>query len=767
MSSSIPDLKGTIKGLTYSVLFIVAAGFAAFIYVGTMESDDSSSDSVDVEIIGSKGKGRGASSPAGRKGTTPRGTTSRPGHTFSVNTPAPKTTERTSTIHPRPTRHSTQDSTTRRPETLPTPAPYGTELATKLINDSLNWAYKPCDNFYEFVCSRFRGAPSALGKISLNTHNAIKTMLASIEIPSSGQTATEKAAGLFQACINLGSDARNSEAESLRTFLWKLGLDVSNMTSDHNFDITQRITQLSLEYGFPAFVKFTFVKQVHATEKTLEMWINQDDEEWMQKQYKNYDHLKLVRTYINELDIYDPDLDTVPLAQSIIRSEVVVKDFIKDIRRRPPPGYRLTVGQLGSHTRNAATDAHWVWLITHYTEYAFTATDKVLVWENTTGILDLLMDDSRMARGDSRLLLAWSLLRRLLPFSIGQKMMEVATSKHSRQRSPVAEFCYQTVSSVMAVAAAQRYFRTALPPSFLASAKQVSMDVISALKNKINDSDWIQGDAWCMMYDKAENLLLIAGFPDGLSNESLLEAHFADYPEVGSRFFDAYLESHRLLTKQHFSGNVTPNLKIGDADAAYDGSRNAMTIYAGMMQPPVFIHDAPAAVNYGGLGQIAGHELMHAYDVQGMEFDYKVRRVRFNNSRTMQLLTAKVLCLRFAYLKAESHSRARTTDDITDSEGFADFAGIQLAYAAYRSLPYRERQSGLPDIGLTADQTFFVSHCLKWCSTVRGTRRSARDRYWHSRSRCIVPLQNMPQFAEAFSCRRGDFMNPQSRCRFW
>ncbi|KAK8767580.1 hypothetical protein V5799_005644 [Amblyomma americanum] len=118
-------------------------------------------------------------------------------------------------------------------------------------------------------------------------------------------------------------------------------------------------------------------------------------------------------------------------------------------------------------------------------------------------------------------------------------------------------------------------------------------------------------------------------------------------------------------------------------------------------------------------------------------------------------------------LEAESETRDRTLDTRTDSEGLVDCMGVQLAYAAFRSLPDAERRETLPGVDLTAEQIFFVSYCLKWCSSVPGTKRAPGGLYWHSRSRCIVPLRNMAQFAEAFSCKRGDPMNPVKKCSFW
>ncbi|KAH7941921.1 hypothetical protein HPB49_018509 [Dermacentor silvarum] len=111
------------------------------------------------------------------------------------------------------------------------------------------------------------------------------------------------------------------------------------------------------------------------------------------------------------------------------------------------------------------------------------------------------------------------------------------------------------------------------------------------------------------------------------------------------------------------------------------------------------------------------------------------------------------------------HAKCKQLDDFTDSEGLADYTGLLLAYAAYRSLPAAERDRKVPGIALSAEKTFFVAHCLKWCSLSK--KRSQESRYWAGRSRCVVPLQNMREFASAFRCNTGEPMSPSNRCDFW
>ncbi|KAH7950665.1 hypothetical protein HPB51_028301 [Rhipicephalus microplus] len=100
---------------------------------------------------------------------------------------------------------------------------------------------------------------------------------------------------------------------------------------------------------------------------------------------------------------------------------------------------------------------------------------------------------------------------------------------------------------------------------------------------------------------------------------------------------------------------------------------------------------------------------------------------------------------------------------LKDSENVADLVGTMLAYAAYSSLPQKYKDVKLAGFDMSPDRLFFVSDCTKWCTQ----SATARSPYAPMRSRCIVPLMNMPEFSSVFGCAAGAPMNPVKKCTFW
>lgn len=259
---------------------------------------------------------------------------------------------------------------------------------------------------------------------------------------------------------------------------------------------------------------------------------------------------------------------------------------------------------------------------------------------------------------------------------------------------------------------------------------------------------------------KAETFRFTVGYPDAIFEDSAVETLYSDFPDVGAKFLESYLQSLRALAHLNVRGKPITNFNTIRGNAFYTTGSHTITFYAAIMQPPVFILNGPAALNYGGFGQVAGHEMTHAYDAEGI-------RSGVPKGSSLEEYKKKVLCLRASYLKAESDPRARNLDNMIDSEGVADIGGILLAYDAFRHLPEEQRTATVPGLGLSAEQIFFVAHCMKWCTRHKGRKRNPKSNYWHSRSRCIVPSLNMPEFSRAFSCKPGDVMNPADRCDFW
>jgi len=91
-----------------------------------------------------------------------------------------------------------------------------------------------------------------------------------------------------------------------------------------------------------------------------------------------------------------------------------------------------------------------------------------------------------------------------------------------------------------------------------------------------------------------------------------------------------------------------------------------------------------------------------------------------------------------------------------------------MAYAAYmESLKNKERKEV---DGFTPEQRLFLGYAISRCENV--TDEMSRqlvvvDPHSPGKFRLIGPIVNMPEFQQAFSCKTGQPMAPENRCKVW
>ncbi len=204
-------------------------------------------------------------------------------------------------------------------------------------------------------------------------------------------------------------------------------------------------------------------------------------------------------------------------------------------------------------------------------------------------------------------------------------------------------------------------------------------------------------------------------------------------------------------------------------NAYYEPTKNQMVFPAGILQPPFYNEKAAVAVNLGAMGMVVGHELTHGFDDQGAKFDANGNLHDWWSARVAKKFQEKTQCIVDEYSGFEAVPGVKLNGKLTAGENIADLGGVLLAFRAYRQLRANAPRKIVAD-GFTEDQMFFLSMAQLWCGKVRpkAARLRARvDPHSPPKWRVNGALRNVPEFAKAFSCREGTFMNPKDRCVVW
>ena len=120
------------------------------------------------------------------------------------------------------------------------------------------------------------------------------------------------------------------------------------------------------------------------------------------------------------------------------------------------------------------------------------------------------------------------------------------------------------------------------------------------------------------------------------------------------------------------------------------------------------------------------------------------------------------------------HRPVRAVDEIkinsklTAGEDIADLGGLMLAWMAWKEETKGQNLQPIDD--LTPEQRFFVGYAQSWCGNERPEMlrmRAMTDPHSPGKWRTNGVVINMPEFQQAFSCKTGQAMAPEKRCRVW
>jgi putative endopeptidase len=330
--------------------------------------------------------------------------------------------------------------------------------------------------------------------------------------------------------------------------------------------------------------------------------------------------------------------------------------------------------------------------------------------------------------------------------------------------------CVRATDNALGEAVGQVYVAEEFPPASKQATVQMVHDIEGAMDQEVDALDWMSAETKVRAKQKLHAVADKIGYPDHWRDYAKLEVIRGD--AYGNAVRAAIFESRRQLAK---IGKPVDRGEWGmspaTVDAYYNPSMNDINFPAGILQPPLYDKNATDAENYGHIGAIVGHELIHGFDDEGRQFDGDGNLSDWWAPEDEKKFEEKTDC------EVKEYSSFTVVDDVkingklTLGENTADNGGLLLAYVAFladakrKNIDLTQKQDGYHPI-----QQFFIGFGQSWCGSARpeSIRLQAQtDPHSYRRYRVNGVVQNMPEFGEAFGCKVGQPMMPQHVCHVW
>jgi predicted metalloendopeptidase len=202
-------------------------------------------------------------------------------------------------------------------------------------------------------------------------------------------------------------------------------------------------------------------------------------------------------------------------------------------------------------------------------------------------------------------------------------------------------------------------------------------------------------------------------------------------------------------------------------NAFYNSLNNSINFPAGILQFPFFDATRDAALNYGAIGAVIGHELTHGFDDAGRKFDGNGNLRDWWTAEDGKEFEKRAACIAGQYGGYTAVDDVKLNGKLTLGENTADNGGVRIALMAL--LDKLNGDTAKVD-GYTPEQRFFLGFAQVWCQNVRleqARLRALTDPHSPGRFRVNGTLQNMPEFQKAFSCQAGQPMVSANACQVW
>jgi putative endopeptidase len=341
------------------------------------------------------------------------------------------------------------------------------------------------------------------------------------------------------------------------------------------------------------------------------------------------------------------------------------------------------------------------------------------------------------------------------------------TLRGQEQLPPRWKRCSNDVDSDLGEALGQAYVARYFSPEAKQAALKMVKEIEGSMQNEIQALPWMGAATKQQALAKLQSIANKVGYPDQWRDYSALEISRGD--EMGNTQRAAWFEFRRQLAKigkpvDHAEWTMTPPT----VNAYYDPQKNDINFPAGILQPPLFSAKSDAAPNYGNTGGTMGHELTHAFDDEGSQFDEKGNLRNWWTEADRKAFEQRAQCVVDQYSGYTIVDDIKINGKLTNGEDLADLGGTLLAYLAWKEDTKNQKLDPIDD--LTPAQRFFIGYGQSWCTNEREENKRLRatvDPHSPEKYRANGVVSNMPEFREAFHCKSGQPMVRESVCRVW
>ena len=337
-------------------------------------------------------------------------------------------------------------------------------------------------------------------------------------------------------------------------------------------------------------------------------------------------------------------------------------------------------------------------------------------------------------------------------------MAIMGTQKPISKEDTVYEMSVNLFSDVMSVYYGRKYFGE--------EAKTDVTGMIDKIKNvyrgRLQQNDWLTEETRNKAIEKLDKMKVFVGYQEDV-DPGTKELHL----EPNKSFFELsedIAQFGKRYTIDHFDEPIDKNKWSGsafDINAYYNPESNSINFPAGILQAPFYDKNQSTEKNYGGIGVVIGHEITHAFDSNGADYDENGDMHNWWTNADSKAFDKRIKAFEDQWNGLEIYE-TKVNGKLTVTENVADAGGLSSTLQVLKT-----------DMTKPNLKDYFENYANIWkqkASLQYNKYTMVQDVHAPNELRVNQQLKNLPEFYEAYpQIKEGDamYLAPSKRISLW
>ncbi|MGX9372700.1 M13 family metallopeptidase [Mycoplasma sp. 3398] len=319
------------------------------------------------------------------------------------------------------------------------------------------------------------------------------------------------------------------------------------------------------------------------------------------------------------------------------------------------------------------------------------------------------------------------------------------------------------VDNVFSMPFGKYYGETYFGPQNKKNVEQMIHKMVKIYEDRLKENTWLSKQTKDKAILKLSKIGVYVGYPEIIEDfyKEFIVQKYNGYDDLITNALNFTMAVQKAKFAEYGKKKDINLWSMSPAiiNAYYNPSSNKIVFPAGILQSPFYSSKQSSSSNYGGIGAVIAHEISHAFDNNGANFDEVGNMVNWwteDDKKEFNKRAEKMVKL-FDNKKTEV---GKCDGRLTVSENIADAGGLSCALEAAKSeKDYNPKH-------------FYINYAITWRSKQRPELQKlllASDVHAPAILRTNIQVQNSDDFYKTFKISESDqmFLNPKKRVKIW